>query len=313
MAAISNQSSWRDRAIQRSEVITDGWEVTKTYAGRLAEWVLFLCMIFCIVEILPGVNMAVWMSNTVLGVQAVMLDIGGFALSSMADQARSNGDEQAAHKADLTGRFLIGIVILTLTLITIGLLYAPAKPYTDGAEKVLILVRVMMTVVYGHVIHSLRRTTPLAIQPTQPPTQLRDIAKIDELTAMVGGLQEQLSEALHRLPTTHETPLATQVAIQPIQVPTQPTYLLLDVGKTNNLLNLEEDEPAVESGREASAERVYPDVPGVSPEKVRSIIEAFESGEKWRAIPGNYSQTIKPVRDAYERLHNDLHAPTQNV
>ncbi len=113
MAAISNQS-WRDRALERAEIITDSWEVTKSYAGRLAEWVLFLCMIFCIVEILPGVTFPVWASNVVLGVQAVMLDIGGFALSSMADHARANGDEQAASKADKTGKFLIGIVILTL-------------------------------------------------------------------------------------------------------------------------------------------------------------------------------------------------------
>jgi hypothetical protein len=169
MAAINQQppgQSWREAAIERSEGITDAWEVTKTYAGRLAEWILFACMIGCILEVLIAVPL--WLSNTILGVQAVTLDIGGFALSSMADQARANGDEQAARKADVTGKFLIGIVILTLALITVGLLYAPAKSYTDGAEKVLILMRVVMTVVYGHVIHSLRRTSAVvALNPTQ--------------------------------------------------------------------------------------------------------------------------------------------------
>jgi hypothetical protein len=30
-------ASWRETALARSEIITDAWEVTKTYAGRLAD------------------------------------------------------------------------------------------------------------------------------------------------------------------------------------------------------------------------------------------------------------------------------------
>ncbi len=161
MAIITPQprsaANWRDAAIAKSEIITDAWEVTKTYAGRIAEWVLFLCMIANIIEILPGVALWSALSNIVLGVQVVMLDIGGFSLASMADHARSQGDERAAKRASVTGGFLIGIMIVTLLLVSIGLLWHEAKHYTDIAEKGLILVRVVMTVIYGHVIHSLRR------------------------------------------------------------------------------------------------------------------------------------------------------------
>jgi hypothetical protein len=107
MATVSPQprsaASWRDVAIAKSEIITDAWEVTKTYAGRIAEWVLFLCMIANIIEILPGVALWPAISNIVLGVQVVMLDIGGFSLASMADHARSQGDEKAAQRASVTG------------------------------------------------------------------------------------------------------------------------------------------------------------------------------------------------------------------
>jgi hypothetical protein len=48
---------------------------------------------------------------------------------------------------------------------------------------------------------------------------------------------------------------------------------------------------------------VYPIVSGVSTEKVKQLIDAFLRGGKWRDMPGNYSQTIKPVREAWERLH----------
>jgi hypothetical protein len=51
---------------------------------------------------------------------------------------------------------------------------------------------------------------------------------------------------------------------------------------------------------------IYPVVPGVSAEKVRQLIDAFLKGVKWRDMPGNYSQTIKPVREVWEGLHTTL-------
>ena len=150
-------ASWREAALARSEVISDAWEVTKTYAGRIAEWVLFGCMVMNILEILVTLPSA--LSNIVLGTQVVMLDVGGFSLASMGEQARQQGDEAAARKASVTGNFLIGVTIVTLLLVTIGLLWSAAKHDTDMAEKGLILVRVVMTVIYGHVIHSLRSVT----------------------------------------------------------------------------------------------------------------------------------------------------------
>ena len=135
MAAISNQpqgQSWRDTAIERSEGITDAWEVTKTYAGRLAEWILFLCMIANIIEMLPGVALAAWLTNTIMGVQVVMLDVGGFSLASMGDQARENGDERAANKSRATGYLLIAIMIITLLLVSVGILW-PALPQVAGS------------------------------------------------------------------------------------------------------------------------------------------------------------------------------------
>jgi len=180
----------------KSEIITDAWEVTKTYAGRIAEWVLFGCMVMNIIEILPGVSLWPAISNIVLGTQVVMLDVGGFSLASMGDHARQQGDERAAHRASVTGGFLIGIMILTLLLVSIGILWAPAKRYTDIAEKGLILVRVVMTVIYGHVIHSLRRATANA-QPTQSQVE----ALTQQLTQQAEELTTAFNQQFQRLAT----------------------------------------------------------------------------------------------------------------
>lgn len=189
--------SWQEQAIAKSEIITDAWEVTKTYAGRLAEWVLFGCMVCNIIEILPGVSLWPVLTNSVLGVQVVMLDVGGFSLASMAEQARERGDERAARRAALTGWVLIGIMIVTLLLVTVGLLWPVTRPITDGAEKALILLRVIMTVIYGHVIHRLRRAS-LAAQAAQ--TQVEAVAeRIEHLNGICAELQVRLSESERRV------------------------------------------------------------------------------------------------------------------
>ena len=214
--------SWREATIARSEIITDAWEVTKTYAGRLAEWVLFACMIMNIIEILPGVALWSSLTNIVLGTQVVMLDVGGFSLASMGDQAREQGDERAARRATVTGGFLIGIMIVTLLLVSIGLLWPVARTYTNMAEKGLILVRVIMTVIYGHVIHSLRR----AGTQRQQATFTEQISELSQrLTASERRLTEQCSELVQRTAnrlsvqfteqlerTTSEQPTRSEVA-----------------------------------------------------------------------------------------------------
>jgi hypothetical protein len=184
--------SWREAALARSEIITDAWEVTKTYAGRIAEWVLFLCMVMNIIEILVTLPLA--LSNIVLGTQVVMLDVGGFSLASMGDHARERGDERAARRASVTGYFLIAVTIATLLLVTVGLLWSPAKPYTDMAEKGLILVRVVMTVIYAHVIHSLRRST-LAVELVKATDiQARLDAYSEQLRLMQAEMQQHVRE-----------------------------------------------------------------------------------------------------------------------
>src|SRR5215472_18639143 len=92
--------SWTADAMAKAECITDTWEVIKAYAGRAAEWVLFVCMIINIIEMLPEVNLSTSITNTVLGIQVVMLDIGGLSLSTMSAHARLLGDLKAAKRAE---------------------------------------------------------------------------------------------------------------------------------------------------------------------------------------------------------------------
>lgn len=185
---------WKDAALAKAEAITDAWEVAKAYAGRAAEWVLFVCMIINIVEMLPEVSLPTSITNAVLGVQVVMLDIGGLSLSTMSAHARLMGDVKAAKRAGTTSAFLIGLMIVTLLLVSIGLLFPAAKPYTDLAEKGLILIRVVMTVIYSHVIHSLRSTN---FQPVPVP-ETPAVSTVTELESIITRILVPMLEQYHK-------------------------------------------------------------------------------------------------------------------
>lgn len=47
----------------------------------------------------------------------------------------------------------------------------------------------------------------------------------------------------------------------------------------------------------------YPCVPGVSPQTIKRVIDQHLEGVGWTKMRGNYSQTIKPVREAWEQTH----------
>ena len=115
MTQQQRETHWRDRAIEASEAISDGFEVLKAYGARVAEWILFFCLIANIIEIFPLPEpFASVFGNIVLGVQSVTLDIAGFGLATMGDHARRRGDERAARKASRMGWTLISVMILTV-------------------------------------------------------------------------------------------------------------------------------------------------------------------------------------------------------
>lgn len=273
MSSKLSQTNWRESAMTRSVIITDAWEVTKTYAGRIAEWVLFLCMIANIIEILPGVVFWPVISNIVLGVQVVMLDIGGFSLASMADHARNQGDLKAAKKASITGGFLIAIMIVTLLLVSVGLLWHEAKYYTDIAEKGLILVRVVMTVIYGHVIHSLRRQDEMGIQQkVQQGVQVQ----IEEITRQFTQAAEQrqallvqsVKQMLHTT-TLSQMQMVEQVVHTALQ---QAPFATSDqVQSTLQQLVTDQVQVAIEQGQNALLGQIHMQVERLAQEMKRDL------------------------------------------
>jgi hypothetical protein len=233
--------NWKDAALAKAEAITDAWEVVKAYAGRAAEWVLFVCMIVNIIEMLPGVLVAQWVLNLVLGVQVVMLDIGGMSLSSMALHAKERGDEAAAKSAGITSKFLIGLMIVTLLLVAAGVLFPSVKPTTDLAEKGLILVRVIMTVVYGHVLHTLRSSSHPAVPVMELQIPSLAVPSSTELESVIKTILVPVLEQYH-------TKLRSEIAGQKQQLPSV-DYAQLAAALQNSAHVQEGRQPSLTAGK----------------------------------------------------------------
>jgi hypothetical protein len=225
---------WRDRAIGASEGISDAFEVLKTYGARLADWILFFCLIGDILEIFPLPEpFATTFGNIVLGAQVITLDIAGFGLTSMGDHAERRGDSKSARKARVMGWTLISIMIGTVALVTTAILIPQTKDVVDDINKALMLVRVGVTVIYGHVIHQLRsagnahvdRLKGLEREVTNLQNQLnakqqglhekvaseQEQAKmITDLRTRITNLSSEQSNLISRMQQEHQQALAAQ-------------------------------------------------------------------------------------------------------
>jgi hypothetical protein len=316
---------------------TSNW--LKLLLSLLAEPLMFVSSLCIIAEtVLPGAT--TWPSILINGPKIVMSLAPEIILPGcfqQAQQARNNGDV-------IKGNLLLCLCALfgLLTLITLA---SFIWHFSDAIANLILFIRCGAGISYT-IILNISGHDEQAIDPPQTPSQPANDDRIDQLTQTVNTLTAQLTTVLSitqnnnflvaplqeaslaetSLPLTlPEAPQSsTRIPSPHFSTAIQPLRLNIRKGQTVlHLLALIDQHTTVDSdgvkrkpvrqGRvevqEVQKEQsaiTYPVVPGVSAEKVRQLIDAFLKGVKWRDMPGNYSQTIKPVREAWEGLHTNL-------
>jgi predicted nucleic acid-binding Zn-ribbon protein len=219
--------SWWDRAISQSEMISNGFEVFKAWLARLAEWVLFFCLIANIIEIFPLPQpFAGVFGGIVLGTQVITLDVAGFGLASMGASAKRRGDLGAAKKATGMGWTLISIMMLTVGLVATSIIFPSTKSTVDTVQNALILVRIIVTVLYSHIVHSLRVSSVehenhLKELEDSLSTAQRDLAaKLQELSSVqlqLSSVQKQVSSVQRQFEEEKERASSVQLKLSSVQ------------------------------------------------------------------------------------------------
>ena len=286
---------------------------------------MFISSLFIIAEtVIPGAT--TWPSILTNGTKMVM---------SLAPEIILPGCFQQAQFARHNGNALKGKLLFCLCalfgLLTMVTLASFIWHFSGAVDNLVLFIRCGAGISYTIILNISGHD-----EHTPDPTQPAHDDRIEHLTQTVNTLTAQLTTVLSITQNNHflvapleevsEAEALSSEALPSSSVGTasphlstviQPLRLNMRKGQTDlHLLALVDqhttgdaerlERKLVREGRvevqEVPHEVVYPVVSGVSAEKVKQLIDAFLRGGKWRDMPGNYSQTIKPVREAWERL-----------
>lgn len=192
----------KDELISKTGEIADAFSVFIAAGGNVAVWVLFVCMIANIID--AAVNFPTVVSVAIMVIQAVVLDIAGFGLQTIAKRLLKVNDmevQEAARKGKSFAGWLIFVMIVTMILITSKTLAPVVVPLftqnshlvstiqnnIDIIDKVLVLARIGFTVAYVHTIHNLREIDADIQQDEELQVQAND-QRILDVDKKVGAL-----------------------------------------------------------------------------------------------------------------------------
>ena len=302
---------------------TSNW--LKLLFSLLAEPLMFVASLCIIAEtVLPGTS--TWPGILTKGPTVVMSLAPEIVLPGCFQQA-----QQALRRGNpLKGNLLFCLCALfgMLTLVTLA---SFLWHFSGAIDNLILFIRCGSGISYTIILNISGNDD----EPVKDALSTEHDDQMEHLTQTVNTLTAQLTTVLSITQNNQflvsplsEVSQATQVREMPLPLALpegppnlsttiQPLRLNMRTGQADlRLLTLvaqqtqgEPDDGRLKTGREnhgavqeEPSSLVYPVVTGVSAEKVRQLIDAFVRGTKWRDMPGNYSQTIKPVREAWERM-----------
>jgi transposase len=297
-AVQQREEHWYDTAIERAKVVSEALEVVKTWGAYIAEWILLICLIMNIVQMFPIVPEVI--GNIVLIIQAISLDIAGFGLTSMGAHARRNGSHSAARKATGMGFALIGLMILTVILVTLPFIWPSTKNFVTGADKVMILLRVIVTVFYGHIVHSVRQENKAqAVQSANLEQELEELrVQLEAKNQEVEGVQSQLKSVQSGVSSLQDEVSSGQKLVSSLRV--QLDAEQEKVSSLEELLSTGQGETG-QIMRDLNVAKIQLDTLKLQLDtknaEVDELKKALESGQDWRV-----DRVTKQLQAEHERV-----------
>lgn len=255
------------RAFAQSTYITTGWNWFMILAGKAAEPVLVMSVLYASVKLLPIVHFPPQFDVAVFIAQFVALDIGGLSLNKLADQAKKEGNEEGAKHARHLSIALVGIMLVGVIMAGVDQIIKLDGQVGTVIDTILLIARAVMAVLYSRVIHSLKKDD----EPEPPSEQ-----EIDELVT------EKISAALQGALTTLRQEIVSQLTANLSQALDE-RLTALDMKQTGAFVNLRDEQAtlitetvtnAIDTTLRKRAVSERPRETKAIPSKVRSITEA---------------------------------------
>lgn len=311
----------------RSTWVTAAWNWFLMLAGKAAEPVLTISVIYSCARLLPAVHMPLALDNAVFVAQMVALDIGGLGLRKLANQARRDGNEDGATLAGRVSTALIVIMVINVALSVLESI-APLDPnIVKGIEGVLLIARAVMAVLYAFVIHSLHADPgeTMAQPQNAPHPQLVDFQEIidralDVLTvqmtqrfAGITAEQQRMMARMSEIQATPEPPpavdldaiaLALTPAIRATNEEAQ-SHLLSEVRAMLEEVKIHQTKPAPRPAPEPGARNAGTTGKGHRGKPNLKVVGGTKSGAKTDPEPPEARTNGSPeerLQAAYEEL-----------
>jgi hypothetical protein len=196
-------------SFKRSTWITSIWNWFLMLAGKAAEPVLTLSVIYSCARLLPAIHTPVQVDNLVFICQMIALDIGGLGLRKLANQAKKDNNPEGAQLAGRVSTALLTIMGINVALSVLSSV-APIDPTIEKViEGILLIARSIMAVFYAYVIHNLNGESQsqgephndLPPQPGLPNIEQMMDQKLDTWSArLMQDFQNQQRDMLASMP-----------------------------------------------------------------------------------------------------------------
>jgi hypothetical protein len=276
--------NWR-RVLGESTNITASWNWFILFAGKAAEPVLVVSVLYASVKLLPVVHFPAQFDVVVFIAQFVALDIGGLSLNTLADQAKKDDNDEGAQQARRLSIALVGIMLVGVIMAGVDLIVKLDGQVGAVIDTILLIARAIMAVLYSRVIHSLKKD-----DEPEPPGK-EDIEEWVTAT-MSTALQESLAHVQQEIVSQLEASLSLRLDERLAEWDAKQDTALAHLKEEQATLMTETVTNAVET---ATAGRQRASIsPAVSSPKVRSITEAA-SRKRVTGGPLEIDKTIWPL------------------
>ncbi len=189
---INGRQLWR--GFVRSNYITALWNWFLGLAGKAAEPVLFASVLYSGYELVPGVPQPTPSINAVAFViQQAALDVGGMGLIKLT----KDEDPEKFKFARGIGVALIVLMVINMIFATAGRVFAVPVQWMQITEGILLIIRSVMAVLFGHAIHTLKDESIDVMEPDIEAIVNQAIESESE--QLKAAFEEQIEDLKQRL------------------------------------------------------------------------------------------------------------------
>lgn len=144
------------RSFVQSTYITAAWTWFLVLAGKAAEPILVVSVLYASLKLLPIVHFAPQLDAVVFVAQFIALDVGGLSLNKLADQALREGNAVGAKRAKYLSIALVSVMLAGVILAGVDQIVRLDTQIGTIIDTILLIARAIMAVLYSRVIHALK-------------------------------------------------------------------------------------------------------------------------------------------------------------